>query len=168
MYFECRSTKIIKNYSWFECISAKWKKKSSSKCNEVVTSNEVVWYDFKGFLDQFYEGNIKEISSNHHFYVNKINPGEIIYKRLVDSNATSKVNILKKNVSVNDIINPTGNYKKLEHYIVNPATYSLTMNESTNKNKIRKKYLDDNFVEVYFPPNDPCKGLYFDHGGEVL
>lgn len=148
---------------------------NSAKCNEVVTTDKVKWYNFKEFLDQFYEGAIKDISIHHHFYINKEKPGIITYKQLIDSEHMVTANILRKGVTINDIKNPTGNFKTLDKYVVPSETYSLTMDESepnktvTAANKERKAYLDKNIVDEYFTnAYAEYKQSYFHNGSNQL
>lgn len=125
----------------------------SATCNRVVTTSKVVWYDWKSFLSQFFSGAVQNISSQHEFEFHRDQPGVVKYKELFDSPNWSKQNLLKPGVTANDVVNPSGNFRRLDEFIVPPEKYLLVNNVITRKQKCditREQYLRDEVIGSWF------------------
>ena len=125
----------------------------SATCNRVVTTSKVVWYDWKSFLSQFFSGTVKDLSFQHEFEFHRDQPGVVKYKELFDSPNWSKQNLLKPGVTANDVVNPSGNFRRLDEFIVPPETYLLGDNVITRKQKgniTREQYLREQIIGEWF------------------
>jgi len=105
---------------------------NSAKCNFVQTTTGIIWYDWKSFLKQFFKGKVKNILKQQHFYFNKANLDSMQYKALATTTEFSTLEPFKKDVTINNIKNPTGVHQSLEEFIIEENTYSFNSNNSNN------------------------------------
>lgn len=54
-------------------------------CERVVTANEVIWYDWKTFLEQFYKKKIPKVSQAHHVTFDREDPDKVFFRQLATS-----------------------------------------------------------------------------------
>ena len=65
----------------------------------------------------------------------------------------SELNLLKPGVTANDVVNPSGNFRRLDEFIVPPETYLLGHNVVTRKkgdNITREEYLREQVTGKWF------------------
>ena len=80
-------------------------------------------------------------------------PGVVKYKELFEMPNWSELNLLKPGVTANDVVNPSGNFRRLDEFIVPPETYLLGHNVITRKkggNITREQYLREQVTGKWF------------------
>jgi hypothetical protein len=133
----------------------------SASCNLVANVSEVVWYDWKSFLGQFYDGKVKHLKRYHEFKFSRISPGVVFFKAYEDSPEWGQMNLLRPGVDPTVISAPAGDFKPLSDFIVDPATYSLANHKIVKKDgtsHTRLAYLQKEIVKEYL------KGVHAPHG----
>ena len=132
---------------------------SSAKCNRVARISDVVWYDWKGFLGQFYSGKIPMVSVQHEFEFRRSNPGVVFYKKYADSPQWSETNLFTRIEGVNTaamkdaIRNGSDKFAPLSDFIIDTSSYALENREVVRKGQpltTRKAYLQEDVVNEYF------------------
>ena len=137
---------------------------NSASCNRVETTETVIFYDWKAFLDQFFTSAVVKMKTFHHFYFSKHHPGVVKHRRLSTSTDEYSTTIIRPNVSINDIKNPLGVYKPLQHFKIDPSQYSLL----SAINAKRKEYLDE-ILSTYYVNNYYAKrDKFYSNGGDQL
>ena len=144
--------------------------RTSGSCNRVVVLDLTgpVWYDWKGFLGQFFTKAVPMITERWEFRFIRTEPGIVRYKGYADDPQWFQVNVLKENVTADNIINPSGQYHPLSHYII-PRTVYATMDKIVTRTppKTRRQYLQsiqEDFLVGDFAEHAP---YYMAAGGNV-
>ena len=131
--------------------------RESSICNIVELVNEVIFYDWKSFLGQFFDKKVAEMTLQHEFMFVKGNFGSVCYKKFATDSAWNTASLLIANIKIEDIQN-AGNsntiYEPLSKFIINPVTYSLESKRGSSDEVNRKQYLDKDVVEKYLVGDD--------------
>ena len=144
------------------------KYEGSATCNKVVTASKVVWYDWKEFLSQFFSGTVARMNSFYEFEFYNEKPGYVKYKEFYDSPTWSEINLLKEGVNPNNVAFPTGDFKPLDKFIVEPETYLLSNKIITKKHgpdMTREQYLREQVTSHWFiGDKEPLKEDYFGNG----
>jgi hypothetical protein len=89
----------------------------SSDVNTAKCSTEVVFYDWKTFLEQFFVGTVKGISQVHHLSFENTKPG-MVKHRTWFTDEWSVTSLLKPGITPDMIRAPQGGLKKLSELVL--------------------------------------------------
>jgi hypothetical protein len=109
--------------------------KHSSSCNTVADARAVTWYDWKSFLEQYYDKKIIDISAMHLFRFRKDAPGVVEYKMKDEDTEWQQLCLFKSGVDAALIPSTPASRQ------VNPDDYKLE-NQIAGPNLSRRQYLD--------------------------
>jgi hypothetical protein len=115
-----------------DCIE---KFKQSSSCNTVADVRAVTWYDWKSFLQLYYDRTTRDISAMHLFQFRKDAPGIVEYKMKEADTDWQQLCLFKSDVDAGLIpLTPASRQ-------INPNDYRLE-NQVVGPNLSRRQYLD--------------------------
>ena len=97
---------------------------ASAKCNQVELADNVVWYDWKAFLGQFFNKQVPRMSAMHNFEFRPGSPGVGFFKEYDDTPYWTPSSLFADGVTANIVRNPTGDYRPLSDFMVNADTYA--------------------------------------------
>ena len=153
--------------------------RGSAKCNRVARISDVVWYDWKAFLEQFFKGVVKFITVYHEFEFRSSNPGVVYYKEYFDTPTWSEQNLFHSEVDGSAVsaeamaasMRGTGSamhFRPLNLFVVDPESYALenkVIERKVQKSITRMEYLQEAIVNEYFHHAlESHAGLYFEVG----
>lgn len=95
----------------------------SSRVNTAKCSTEVIFYDWKAFLEQFFNGAVKGISHTHHLSFDNTTLGTVKYRTWFTDD-WSAASLLKPGITIAMIRDPKGPLKNLRDFVL--ARKSLT------------------------------------------
>jgi hypothetical protein len=104
---------------------------SAGRCNVPVAASNVTWYDWKGFLSQFFSGVVTDIKKKHEFAFKRTPPivgqGYVTVQAKDNAGSTtfSESYLLKDGCTWSDVIEPKVQYKPLSAFVINPSTYDI-------------------------------------------
>ena len=140
----------------------------SASCNRVANVSEVVWYDWKSFLGQFYDGKVKHLKRYHEFKFSRKEPGVVSSREYADSRAWIKTSLFRRGVDPTVMYAPAGDFKPLSDFIVDPATYSLANHQIVKKDgtsHTRLDYLLEEIVgDFLIGEHTPHADIFFENG----
>jgi hypothetical protein len=139
----------------------------------VVTTSSFVFYDWKAFLSQFYRERIKEISKMHEFQFMHEQPGSVSYKKYHDSIGHWGIQtVLMSSCSIDQVRNPSGSYKSISEFAIDPSTYSLgrcIIRREAKEDISRFQYLKSEIVDHYLCGSRSGHApLFFENGSSAL
>jgi hypothetical protein len=124
----------------------------SASCNKVADTKSVVWYDWKAFLNQYYDKKIIDIGAMHLFRFQKDTPGIVQYKMKEADTLWQHLSLFKAGVTT------------VPYYLrpsrMAPAAYSLESHQLA-PNLTRKQYLDQMATELFVGDFEQAKHIYF-------
>lgn len=126
---------------------------NSAKCNTVETAGAVGWYDWRAFLEQFFDGQVPHISKHHIFAFSRSKPGYVWCKELSTTPGMRMYSMLREGVTAEMVCNPQPPLKPLEEFRIDPQTYAL-MNQKGQPNvrglEKRDDYLKFAVLDRYY------------------
>lgn len=146
--------------------------KESGRCNLVATPRGVTFYDWKKFLAQFYGKQVTDISRMHEFQFTPESLGFVAVKKYENlPQQWSNQNLLRPTSSPANVIAPSGEYRPLADFVIDPTTYSLGAQKVKTKDGdiTRLQYLQDDIVNHYYVGSRVGHALlYFEDGSTSL
>jgi hypothetical protein len=100
-------------------------------------------------------------------------PGSVSYKKYHDSNGPwGNQTVLMSSCSINQVRNPTGSYKSISEFALDPSTYSLGRNiirREAKEDISRFQYLKTEIVDHYLcGSRTEHASMFFENGSSAL
>jgi hypothetical protein len=96
---ECKSREITSAQRLFEAVN------DSSRVNTAVCGTTVEWFEFKLFLEQFFDKTVTCLMKMHHFQYKTANPG-VVWHKAAANDPWICTELFKPNITVAHILNP--------------------------------------------------------------